>query len=212
MYPISMRGFAEVSSAAPEKKAAKLREYKFKKSGESKGRSNYYVKALSAIRHHHHGNTANLNQIMQDLAQASVGAQTGRARGKAVNNLLAISAYLQKHGKRKLTILKGKRLYFLHQNLVISAQPDLIVEENGHMRLIKFNFGKGDHSGAVVAVMLHILYEAATNSGLKIGSDQVECIQVISESRIVGPKGGFGPAMTLKGMADEIISLWPSIA
>jgi hypothetical protein len=52
---ISMRGLAEVASAKPSSKHSKLKQYQFPDSEESKGRSNYYVKALSAIKRHHRG-------------------------------------------------------------------------------------------------------------------------------------------------------------
>ena len=52
---ISMRGLAEVACAKPSQKQSKLKRFKFPESEESVGRSNYYVWAISAIKHHHRG-------------------------------------------------------------------------------------------------------------------------------------------------------------
>jgi hypothetical protein len=211
MIPISMRGFAEVSAAPTKSKLSRLKKYKYPDSDESKGRSNYYVKALAAIRHHHHSNKSELQDILDDLVIAASDKSNKRRQSKALNNLRAINDYLKHFSYRHLKPLRGKRLYFFHKQLKVSAQPDLYAEESGKLRLIKFNFGRKDHGGAVVAIMLHVLYEAAIINGLKLPPNQVECIQTSSGSNISGPKGGFGPAKNLTVMADELIALWPSV-
>jgi len=205
-----MRGFAEVSAAPAKSKISRLRQYKFPESDASKGRSNYYVKALAAIRHHHHANKSEVQKIIDELTVTASDNSNARRKAKAANNLRAINDYLKHFSKRQLKPLPGKRLYFIHKNLRVSAQADLCALDNGELRLIKFNFGKKDHAGAVVAIMLHVLYEAATVKGIKLLPDQVECIQTSSGSRIVGPRKGFGAVKALNGMADELIILWAS--
>ncbi|MGA3134821.1 MAG: hypothetical protein ABSC88_02405 [Terracidiphilus sp.] len=66
-FKISMRGLAEVASAKPSRKQSKLKQYKFPESEESKGRSNYYVKALSAIKRHHRGQSDFVNSVLHSL-------------------------------------------------------------------------------------------------------------------------------------------------
>jgi hypothetical protein len=209
MYPISMRGFAEVCAAPENRKAAKLKKYKFSKSEESKARSNYYVKALTAIRHHHRGNAAKVTQILKELTALVDTESDSRKRAKAANNLRALGDYMRHYGRRVLTLTKGTRLYYHYKDLLVSAQPDLVAEENGQSILIKLNLGSEDFTGGVAGYILHVLHEAARLRGLRV---TVECLQVSTGSRIVGPRSGFGPISNLERRADEVLSLWPTVS
>jgi hypothetical protein len=212
MIPISMRGFAEVSAASSKSKLSRLKKYRFRDSGESKGRSNYYVKALAAIKHHHRGEYSDVTKILKDLSMTAADESNRPRKIKAQSNLRVIAEYMKHFSQRQLKPLPGKRLYFNHKQLVVSAQPDFVAEEDGKLTLVKFNFTKDDHSGGVISVMLHVLYEAAVLKGMALQPNQVECVQISSGSRVVGPKGGFGPVANLHKMADELIALWSSIS
>ncbi len=205
---ISMRGLAEVASAAPARKLGKLKKFKFPESDESVGRSNYYVKALAGIRHHHKGDGAYVSAMIQDLASAASMEQDSRKRAKLAHNHRVISEYLKTFGSRALLIQPGKSLYYVRNDLVVSARPDLVVIENGELKLIKLNMGKGDFAGGVSSVLLHVLYQAAKLQGLPVQPNGVECLQVASGGKITGPKSGFGPKQILDAACDEIIDLW----
>lgn len=133
MILISMRGFAEVSAAAPDRKLRVLRKYKQPKSGESTGRSNYYVAAISTIKRYHRsgGDQTIISSKVEELRNLAATERDGRRRAKLKSNARALESYLTHFGHRSLKLLPGKRLYFHHQDLVISAQPDLTVEEMG---------------------------------------------------------------------------------
>lgn len=209
MIPISMRGFAEFCAAPADRKAAKLRPFKFKKSGESKGRSNYYVKALSAIRHHHHGDQDKFEEIVTELTTAKDSDPDKKKRTKAASNLRALADYMRHLGGRKLVIKPGTRLYYSCKELLVSAQPDFFAEEGGRPLLIKLNLTTKDFSGGVVGLMLHVLHQAASSKGL---GAKVECLQVASGSRVAQPSSGFGPVSFLERRVDEILALWPSVS
>jgi len=212
MPRISLRGFAEVCAAAQAKKTSTLKRYKFSQSDESKGRSNYYVKALSAIKLHHRGNSNAVQAAVKKLRQESLSEPDSRRRAKAGNNLRAIQEYLLHFGHRKIDIKPAKRLYFVRQDLIVSSQPDLVGEENGRLILIKLNLGKKPFAGGVNLMLLHMLYEAAKAKGLDIEPRSVESLQVCDGSWIRGPKDGFGSIGSLNRGCDEILSLWPSIS
>lgn len=204
---ISMRGFAEVSSAAPSRKQSTMRRFRSPKSGESVGRSNYYVKALSLIKRHHKGETAYVaSQMSRLLAEAAV-ETVPRAKTKLLSNYQATADYLKHFGYRKLQIQSGKALYFIFQNLVISARPDLVAEEDGELVLIKLNLSRKEFSGGVSSTLLHVLFEAAQAKGLPIRSSRVECLHTVSGSRITGPKRGFPDKRQLNGMCRELLAL-----
>lgn len=207
---ISMLGFAEVASAKPGRKQSKLKKYKYPESEESIGRSNYYVKAISAIKKHHRGQSGFVNSVLQSLlAEAAVERKSWK-KAKLLNNHRAITDYLRNFGSRQLVIMPGKSLYYLFKDLVVSARPDIVADENGSLVLIKLNLGKGDYGGGVCGMILHVLYEAAKISGLQIKPNGVECLQSSSGSRITGPKRGFSSRSALDAACAEILSLWPA--
>lgn len=205
---ISMRGLAEVASAKPSRKYSKLKQYKFPDSEESKGRSNYYVKALSAIKRHHRGQSNFVNSIMQNLILAADAETDPRKKAKFLNNHRAITDYLKAFGSRPLVMKPGKSLYYVYKDLVVSAHPDLVAEEDGSLVLIKLNLGKEDFAGGVNSTLLHVLYEAATIQGLPIEPTGVECLQTSSGSRTTGPKRGFPGQGVLNAACQELLNLW----
>lgn len=204
---ISMRGFAEVSSAAPNRKKSTLKRYRSPKSGESVGRSNYYVKALSLIRRHHKGESAYVASEISKLLKEANAENAPRAKAKLLSNHRAVTDYLKHFGHRGLKIIPGKYLYYVFDNLVIGAHPDLIAEENGNLILIKLNLSKHEFSGGVSATLLHVLYEAALAKQLPVKSSGVECLQTSNGSRLVGPKGGFPNKQALNAQCQALLAL-----
>jgi hypothetical protein len=207
---ISMRGFAEVSCAPPNRKQSVLRKYRSPKSEDSVGRSNYYIKALSLIKRHHKGEFAYVAAQISKLLNQATAETIPRAKTKLMSNYWAITDYLRHFGDRKLTIRTGKRLYYIFEDLIVSAQPDLVAEENGELLLIKLNLSKKDLPGGVNATLLQVLYEAAQAKGLPIKSSGVECIQTSSGSRIVGPKRGFPARQALDEECKALLALYGS--
>jgi hypothetical protein len=207
---ISVRGFAEVASAPSQSKQRTLKKYRYPTSDASVGRSNYYVKALSAIRRHHRGDSTYVNNLLQELLAEMASEKDTRKKAKLGNNHRAITEYLKHFGHRSFTIRPGKHLYFVYKQLIVSAQPDLVAEENGSLLLIKLNFTKDDYAGGLPATMLHMLYEAAQLCNLPVLSSGVECLQVSSGSRIKGPKSGFPPKKGLEKACQELLDLWPA--
>jgi hypothetical protein len=98
------------------------------------------------------------------------------------------------------------RLY-IFENLIVSAQPDLVAEENDELLLIKLNLGKKDFAGGVGATLLHILHEAAQAKGLPVKTWCVECLQSTSGTRTVGPKTGFPSKQALNAECKAILDL-----
>jgi hypothetical protein len=205
---ISMRGLAEVVSAKPSRKQSKLKQFQFPESEESKGRSNYYVKALSAIKGHHRGQSDLVDSVLQGLMIESASETDPRRKAKLLNNHRAITDYLKSFGSRPLVIKPGRTLQYVYKDLIVGAHPDLVAEENGSLVLVKLNLGKDDFAGGVCSTLLHVLYEAAKLQGLPIDPTGVECIQTTSGSRIAGPKSGFPDKKILNLACQEVLNLW----
>ena len=204
---ISVRGFAEVSAAAPERKQTTLNRYRSPNSAESVGRSNYYVKALSLIKHHHKGDSAFVASAIRGLLDEGMAEVDPRKKTKLLSNHRAITDYLKNFGTRKLTIKPGKFLYYMFENLVVSAQPDLVADENGRLLLIKLNLSKKDFPGGVSATLLQVLYEAALSKGLAVKPTGVELLQTSSGTRTAGPLRGFPSKNSLDAACHEFLVL-----
>jgi hypothetical protein len=205
---ISMRGLAEVACAKPSQKQSKLKRFKFPESEESVGRSNYYVWAISAIKHHHRGDSEFVDDMLHRLSEEAASESDPRKKAKFLNNYRAISDYLKYFGDRSLEIRPGARLYFNYRNLIVNAHPDLVAEEKGRLLLIKLNCCKDDFAGGVTSTLLHVLYESAKLKGLEIGPTSVECLQTSSGSRITGPKSGFPNTSALNSACKELLEVW----
>ena len=205
---ISVRGFAEVSSAEPKRKQSALRKYQFPESEESVGRSNYYAKALSGIRHHHRGEHGFVESLLQNLLDDAASEADNLRRAKLLHNHRALTDYLEHFGNRVLTIKPGKQLCYPYKNLVVSARPDLVAEEGGKLLLIKLNLSNKDFKGGVNAMLLHMLYVASQLNGLEVAPTGVECLQVSSGSAAKGPKSGFPPRKVLDNACQELLDLW----
>jgi hypothetical protein len=207
---ISMRGLAEVAHAAPSRKLSKLEKYRFPQSEESVGRSNYYIKALSTIRRHHRGESSRVSSTLRELWANAKNEKNNLKRAKLLNNHRAITDYLKNFGARALAIRPGKSLYYVYKDLVVSARPDLVAEENGKLLLIKLNLSKEELAGGVCSTILHVLYESAKSQGLSIDPACVECSQAASGSRTTGPKSGFPDKKVLNAACQELLTLWPA--
>ena len=207
---ISMRGFAEVSAAKADRKQSKLKRFKHRDSEESVGRSNYYVRAIAAIKRHHKGEANVVDAILQELLEEAASESDQRKKAKFLNNHRAIVDYLKHFGKRALVIKPGARLRYIYENLTVNAHPDLVAEENGQTVLIKLNCCKDDFNGGVTSTLLHVMYESAKSKAIDIKPTDVECLQISSGSRITGPKVGFPSKSVLNTQCKELLALWPA--
>jgi hypothetical protein len=213
MIKVSMRGAAEVALAAPSRKSTALRKYKQTDSGEARGRSNYYIWALTFIRQfHREGNPAGLLASFLGDLQNRIAEKPKDTRWKAkiLNNMRAAEQYSLHFGPRKFTIRPGKKLAYAHGNVLVSARPDLVVEENGKILLIKLNLSKKPHSDLMADIQLHLMHAAATAVGLDLTSKQVAYIQPVRGSEQRGPSKGFPPVTRLSQICEDLENIWNS--
>ena len=144
---------------------------------------------------------------MKTLLAEGMAESDPRKRTKLLSNHRAVTDYLKHFGARNLVIKPGKYLYYIFENLVVSAQPDLVAEENGNLILIKLNLSTKDFPGGVTAVMLHVLYEAALMKNLPVKSTSLECLQTSSGTKTIGPQKGFPSKNSLNVECDELLAL-----
>src|SRR5450432_2895364 len=88
-------------------------------------------------------------------------AATNQARAGFRNNLRAINSYMEIYGRRKRKIVPRPRIYYTHGSVRLSASPDLAVEEDGRLKLVKLGITKKGDNPELVRIMLRVMYLAA---------------------------------------------------
>lgn len=208
---LAATGVAKFASASPAKKRSLLRPYKKKKSGEAKGRSNYYQRAISAIKSFH--KAGNDDGIIADAIAAltlKMKSASSLERLKCVHNVRVLQAYRTHFGNRKFEPIAGKRLFCKVGNLTITAQPELTVEENGKPLFIKLYFSQKKPGTLEIPMLLHLIRNSAVNVGLKIKPENVFCFDMEGN---VHPCPGNIEAMeqTAGNLSTEIEAVWSSL-
>ena len=188
-----------------------LHPYKFNKRGEGLVRSSYYQLAIAVIRaYHSNGNDLGIFQKSIHELQAQAESTTKRwERTKLLNNIKAIEAYRRIYGSRQFTICSNHRLEYRIGDIVITARPDLWVEENGTQVLLKIGIAK--KRPAYVDILLTILRKAAISSRHRIRSKNIVYLDVSNGKELIC-RGGlrrFNKVFAEK--AREIVAAWPTI-
>lgn len=175
---ISVTGFAEFVTADPSSRSRKLRPFKFRNKGEGAGRSAYYKSALHAIRRYHAsgGDDGVLRAAKQELAAGATAAANRRDEAKCDRNLAAIEAYQRIYGRRQFRVLPNHRLMYRVGPIMVTAQPDLWVEEEGTQVLIKIGIAK--KQPVLVDVMLYLIRKAAVASGYRVRARNVVYLDI----------------------------------
>src|SRR6202140_2839499 len=164
VIPLSAKGFAEFVLAGPSKKATIVRNILKPKSTEAQVIALYYSRAIRVIRLYHAKNNdrAYLLTELETLEAKLEKATTPQTRASLRNNLRAIRGYIEIYGNRKRKIVPRPRIYYSNGSVRLSASPDLAIEENGKMKLVKLGITKHGDTPEVVRIMLRVIYQAAT--------------------------------------------------
>jgi hypothetical protein len=174
---LSASGVAEFFSATPAHRRRILKPYKFKKSGESKGRAHYYKHALHAIKAYFKaGGDAGIIADAIHVAELKKKGPLKKGELASLNhNIRALKAFLEHHGHRKFHVIVGRQLETKVGTVEVTCMPDLWAEEDGKLTLIKFYFSQKPPLSLQVPVLLHLLREGAIAAGLE---PAVVCLDV----------------------------------
>lgn len=208
---VSMSCLAEYVISYGRSPEARLRPFKFHKHGEGLARSSYYQFALSTIRAcHSAGNDAAVfeRELLELHARADRSTDL-RERTKVERNISAIETYKKIYGKRKFTILTNRRLQYLVSGIIVTAQPDLWVEEDGTQVLLKI--GLAQHKISYVDMLLALLRKAAVSGGYKIRAKNIVYVNVSTKTEMICSGALTRFNTTFAAAAREIATLWPTI-
>lgn len=187
VIPLSSKGFAEFVLAGPSKKAQIVRNILKPKSKEAQMIVLYYSRAIRVIRlYHAKGNDGiYLREELQSLEEKIGRATSPQARASLRNNIRAIRSYIAIYGKRKRKIVPRPRIYFTSGRVRLSATPDLAVEEEGKIKLVKLGVTKDGANPEVVRIMLRVIYQAALTK-LLLDPRDVLYFDIANAARIRG--------------------------
>jgi hypothetical protein len=181
---VSANGFADFfDSGSDLRRRAVLKRFKRPGSGESKGRSNYYVSALSGIRRFVASDSqmAALDAAISDLRLRPT--ETKLERTKVDANLRCLDQFRKHFGDLALSKTNGSRFYFVHHDLTVSCQPDLVAMEHGALKLFKLNFTAIPRSSEYIRAASSVVYAAAKESRDQLIPSQVAYLDLASGIR-----------------------------
>ena len=184
---ISAKGFAEFVLAGPSEKARIVRNILKPKSTEAQVVVLYYARAIRIIRIYHARNNDQqyLRQELRSLETKLEKASTPQTRASLRNNIRAITGYMDVYGRRKRKVVPRPRIYYSSGKVRLSASPDLAIEENGKIKLVKLGVTKDGASPDLVRIMLRVIYQAAAPT-FHIEPQDVLYFDIANSARIHG--------------------------
>jgi len=208
---ISVSGMAEFVTSPGRSTKSLLHPYKFNKRGEGFVRSRYYQLAIAAIRAYHAaGNDiAVFEKNIHELQARAEATTKPWERPKLANNIRAIEAYRRVYGNRHFTICPNHRLEYRINEIIVTARPDLWVQENDTQVLLKIGLAK--KRPAYVDILLTIIRKAAVNSGYRIRSKNIVYLDVSTGKELICSAGLRRFNKVFAEKAREIVTVWPTI-
>jgi hypothetical protein len=208
MIPLSAKGFAEFVLAGPSKKARIIRNILKPKSKEAQVIVLYYARAIRVIRlYHAKGNDREyLETELKSLERTLEKAPTPQARASLRNNIRAIRGYMDIYGHRKRKVVPRPRIYYSYGSVRLSASPDLAIEENGRVKLVKLGITKNGDNPEVVRIMLRVIYQAGATR-FEIEPRDVVYFDVANGARIHGAREDGDLATTIDNGCDDLAGM-----
>jgi hypothetical protein len=209
---VSVSCLAEILSSPNRSIASVLRAFKYPNLGEGAGRSAYYRRALNAIRKYHTGSNDKgiFDRAVAELQKDIDEAQNRNDRIKCEKNIVAINLYKRVYGDRHFRILPNRRIAYRIGRVLITAQPDLWVEENGIQVLVKIGVSKKQIS--YIDILLTLIRKAAVSSGYRsVRPRNVVYLNVTTGHELICTAGLVRFNRTFKAVAREIARAWPNV-
>jgi hypothetical protein len=206
--PLSAKGFAEFVLAGPSKKAQIVRNILKPKSKEAQVIVLYYSRAIRIIRlYHARGNDRDyLTLETRGLEKKLELATTPQARASLKNNLRAIKSYMDIYGQRKRTIVPRPRIYYTHGTVRLSASPDIAIQEDGRLKLVKLGVTKKGDKTEVVRIMLRVMYQAAQVQ-YQIQPHDVVYFDVVNAARVRSSNADADLATTIDNGCEDLAGM-----
>jgi hypothetical protein len=163
-----------------ERKEAVVRRYKKAKSGEAKGRSNYYLPVLNAIKDRLcTGGT--VEEKIAAIAKACVNPRWPDKLNqiRIESNVQFYHAFRSVFGTKVPKIFACPRMQFLAStDLSVNVQPDLFFELDGQKTMIKFGVCKRKRPEQLIAIILQMIHRGTKGKGISLPIDKIIFLDV----------------------------------
>src|SRR5258708_23124558 len=210
-FKISVSCLADFVNSPDRSAESLLRPYKYNKRGEGFARSSYYQQAITAIRNHHTSDRdPKVFQVaLLELRKKADTNPKAWERVKAEKNVTAIEAYQRVYKDRDFRVLPNHRLAYRIGQVVVTAQPDLWVEENGAQVLLKIGIAK--KKASYVDILLTVIRKAAISDGYRVRAKNVVFLNVTTGKEMIcqGSLRQFN--RTFNAIARDIAKAWPNV-
>ena len=208
LIPLSAKAFAEFVVGGPSKKSQIVRNILKPKSKEAQIIAHYYAPAVNIIRvYHAKGNDGDyLKDALHNLEMKREKATSKQTRAKIANNIRAITGYVDLYGTKKRKVVPRPRIYYTSGQVRLSASPDLAVEENGGIKLLKLGVTKDGDKPEVVRIMLRVIYQAA-KTRFKLASQDVVYLDIANGERTHSSHEDAGLAATIDNGCNALMEM-----
>ena len=205
---ISAKGFAEFVLAGPSKKARIVRNILKPKSKEAQAIVLYYAKAIRIIRLYHakDNDREYLTREIRALEKKLESATTPQAKASLRNNLRAIRSYMDIYGQRKRITVPRPRIYYTHGSVRLSASPDIAIQEDGRLKLVKLGVTKDGDNPEVIRIMLRVIYQAASIR-YQVEPRDVVYFDIANAARLRGSREDSDLASTIDNGCDTLADI-----
>jgi|SRR5579885_1377658 len=211
---IPVNALAKFMKASASAQRTLLRNHKFPFTAAGKKRPQivYYSEARTAIRKYHESenNVSVLLTAIEDLLKKE--AEHPEKDGSRISdNVRAVKAYMAYFAHRKFTVLENPKPKYQHGEVIVSATPDLYVDEGGRKKLIKLDFSIPKPDEEVVQIILKVMHEAAAVGQLGAHPKDVIYLDVSRQNQYTGTALNKRLKRDIDAACETIADIWPRI-
>jgi hypothetical protein len=211
---ISVGGLAKFMKATSAAQRTLLRNHKFPFTAEGKKRPQIvrYSEARTAIRKYHE--SGNNITVLLDAIEVLVKKENEHPEkdsSRIRDNVRALKTYMAHFSKSNFTVLENPKPKYEHGEVIVSAAPDLFVDEEGKRKLIKLDFNALKPDAEVVQIILKVMHEASVVGSLGVQPRDVIYLDVSRQTQYTGAKLNKRLKRDIDAACETIADIWPRI-
>ncbi len=211
---ISVSGLAKFMKASSAAQRTLLRNQKFQYTADGKKRPQIvrYSEARTAIRKYHEsGNEVSvLLTAIEALLKKEI-EHPEKDASRIKDNVRAVNTYMTHFSRNKFTVLETPKPKYQHGEVIVSATPDLYVDEGGRKKLIKLDFSLPKPDEEVVQIILKVMHEAAAADGLGVQPRDLIYLDVSRQTQHSGKELNKRLKRDIDAACETIADIWPRI-
>lgn len=212
--PISVNGLAKFMTSSESTRRRILRDYKFpfNKDGSKKPQIVRYSEARAVIRDYHESgnNAATIVTAIEKLMEKRQ-KNPDKDASRINDNIRALETYLKYFSHRAFQVLPTPKPTYIHGEVVVSASPDLYVDEGGKKKLIKLDFSEKKPDEQTVEILLKVMHEAAFMSKVPVFPADVIYLDVARQAQHNGKKLNKQLKKNIDAACETIQDIWPKL-